>query len=93
MKNEFEKHLKEANEITEKYKENLKSKGLYINRQEYNLQILKILEEYLKQHPDFRFIQVLWALNIIDRDENNLIIDRFYEEPNITLEKIKENLK
>lgn len=52
-----------------------------IDRQKYNLEILGKLEGFLKEHPDFRFIQALWALGIIDRDENNLIIDRFYEEP------------
>ena len=59
-----------------------------INRKQYNLEILNKLQEFLQKNPDFRFIQALWALDIIDRDENNLIIDRFYEEPNITLEKV-----
>lgn len=58
-------------------------------REEYNLKILNILESFLKEHPDFRFIQALWALNIVNRNENNQIIDRFYEESNITLDKIK----
>ena len=61
-----------------------------INRQKYNLAILNKLEEFLKEHPDFRFIQALWALDIIDRDENNLIIDRFYEEPDKTLDKVNK---
>lgn len=64
-----------------------------IDRQKYNLEILNKLEEFLKKHPDFRFIQALWALNIIDRDEKNLIIDRFYEEPDKTLDKVKKSLK
>ena len=64
-----------------------------IERKKYNLAILNKLEEFLKEHPDFRFIQALWALDIIDRDENNLIIDRFYEEPNKTLDKVKKSLK
>lgn len=59
-----------------------------IERNKYNLAILGKLEEFLKGHPNFRFIQALWALDIIDRDENNLIIDRFYEEPNKTLDKV-----
>ena len=64
-----------------------------INRQKYNLEILNKLQEFLKEHPNFRFIQALWALDIIDRDENNLIIDRFYEEPNKTLEKVSKSLE
>ena len=64
-----------------------------INRQKYNLEILNKLQEFLKKHPDFRFIQALWALDIIDRDENNLIIDRFYEEPDKTLGKVSKSLE
>jgi len=58
-----------------------------INRKKYNFTILKKLEEFLKGHPDFRFIQALWALNIVDRE------DRFYEEPDKTLDKVKKSLK
>ena len=29
-----------------------------INRQKYNLEILKNLQEFLKEHPDFRFIRI-----------------------------------
>ncbi len=61
-----------------------------IDREKYNLAILNKLEEFLKGHPDFRFIQALWALDIINRDENNLIIDRFYEESNKTLDKVNK---
>ena len=64
-----------------------------INRQKYNLAVLSKLQEFLQKHPDFRFIQALWALDIVDRDENNTIIDRFYEEPNKTLEKVSKALK
>ena len=63
-----------------------------INRQKYNLAVLSKLQEFLQKHPDFRFIQALWALDIIDRDENNTILDRFYEEPNITLDKVDKSL-
>ena len=61
-----------------------------IDRQKYNLAILNKIEGFLKEHPNFCFIQALWALDIIDKDENNLIIDRFYEEPNITLDKVNK---
>ena len=27
------------------------------------------LKNFLKQHPDIRFIQSLWALNIVDKEE------------------------
>lgn len=57
----------------------------YLDRQRYNLEILEELKNFLKQHPDIRFIQSLWALNIVDKE------DRFYEEPELTLAKVKES--
>ena len=53
-------------------------------RAKYNKECLEHLAEYLEAHPELRFIQALWGLNIVDRE------DRFYEEPNVTLEKIKK---
>ena len=57
-----------------------------INRQKYNSEILNKLQDFLKEHPDFRFIQALWALNIVYRE------DRFYEEPDKTLDKVSKTL-
>lgn len=57
-----------------------------INRQEYNKKILSILTEEINKSPELRFIQILWFLNIVDNT------DRFYEEPNKTLEKINERI-
>lgn len=37
-----------------------------------------------------RFVQLLWALNIINIDNNGFIEDRFYEESDKTLEFIKK---
>lgn len=51
-------------------------------RKEDNLKILKKLESYLNKYPDIRFIQVLWSLHIVDR------LDRFYEEPSITIKRM-----
>lgn len=64
-------------------------------RQEGNKKLLKLLEEYLTNNPDIRFIQALWNLKIIDDKiiEGNghdivVPVDRFYEEPDETLERI-----
>lgn len=59
-------------------------RGKY-ERQKYNLQILEEMKKFLEKQPDMRFIQALWALNIVDKE------DRFYEEPEITLAKVKES--
>ena len=49
-----------------------------------NKKCLEKLSDFLEAHPKFRFIQALWALNIVDNE------DRFYEEPYETLEKIEK---
>jgi len=54
----------------------------WTDRDRYNKECLRLFEAYLKKCPELRFIQALWALNIVDRE------DRYYEEPDITLEKI-----
>lgn len=66
-----------------------------MNRKEENEKLLKILKDYLEANPDIRFIQALWNLGIIDRQvidasgfETSFIVDRFYEEPDKTLERI-----
>lgn len=66
-----------------------------MNRKEENKKLLKVLEDYLENNPDIRFIQALWALGIIDREvtdssgfETSFIVDRFYEESDKTLERI-----
>lgn len=56
-----------------------------MNRLDNNLKIHEIVGDYLIDHPELRYIQALWALGIISRE------DRFYEEPNETLDKIKNS--
>lgn len=49
----------------------------------YNQQIINYLLKFITNNPEMRFIQVLWALGVVDNS------DRFYEESNTTLEKVK----
>lgn len=53
------------------------------NRQEYNLKIVKRLEEYFIANPDIRFFQALWNLNIIETVSDK-IKDKYNEEPKVT---------
>lgn len=63
-------------------------------REEDNLKILQKLFFIITDEPDLRFIQALWALGIVDREEGSLEIkDRFYEEPCDTLKRIESRLK
>ena len=62
------------------------------NREFYNSLLSYIISLQLKLHPDLRFIQALWSLRIIDVSNDNIIIDRFYEEPYDTLKRIKSKV-
>lgn len=63
-----------------------------MKRKEANQKLLEILKETLENNPNLRFIQALWALNLIDvHSMGNIagdIVDRFYEESSTTLERI-----
>ncbi len=70
-------------------KENLDryyGRGKY-ERQKYNLEILEQLKQFVQGNLDQRFIQALWNLNIVDGE------DRYNEEPQITLKKVKSALE
>lgn len=58
-------------------------------RLEYNRKILEVIKDQVEAHPDYRFIQLLWALSIVDGQDN------FYEESKATydylIDAIKEN--
>lgn len=60
------------------------------DRQINNFRILSELIQYSLLHPDLRFIQILWNLKVIDRNDDLEIKDRFYEEPEETLNRLME---
>ena len=63
-------------------------------RQENNLKIFQKLFTLIMDEPDLRFMQALWALKIIDRNDDSLEIkDRFYEESEETLKRMESVTK
>ena len=58
-------------------------------RQKYNLEILKKLQDFIEKHPEYRFHQALWAAGLLTRDKDLHIIDKFYEESEVTFDKLK----
>ena len=59
------------------------------NRQPDNKLILKTLNVFLENHPDIRFGQALYILNILKQDENGNTVDIFNDEPCDILKRIK----
>ena len=71
-----------------------------MERQKYNRLILERLSKLVEKHPDLRFGQILVDCEIIQYEkevlcdgqrENLLIIDPFYEESEVTWERMLNN--
>jgi hypothetical protein len=56
-----------------------------MKRNAANQEILKLLQEFLSEHPELRFWQVIDIISEKDKD-------LFYEESTETLQKVKEKL-
>lgn len=54
-------------------------------RQKANREIIKKISEVVEKYPQQRFIQILFGLGIIRQNKDGEILDKFYEEPWITL--------
>ena len=61
-----------------------------MDRYSTNKKILDIIAKSIDENHDMCFIQILWALGIINK-KDFLIEDRFYKESEETLQKIKQN--
>ena len=65
-----------------------------MERQKYNKLILETLSKLIDKYPDLRFGQILANAEVIiyknDYDET-VPIDPFYEEPEVTWERMKNN--
>lgn len=66
-----------------------------MNRRNYNREIIGKLSELVEEYPDFRFGQILFNF-VLAYSQSELgqihIDDPFYEEPEITLERITKNI-
>lgn len=66
-----------------------------MNRRDYNREIIGKLSELVESQPDFRFGQILfnYVLNHTISDLGQIHVDDpFYEESNVTLERITKNI-
>ena len=60
-----------------------------MTRYEANKKILEILSKYIENNPEQQFIQILWNLELINIYNSELIEDRYNEESETTLNKLK----
>lgn len=58
------------------------------NRLQLNLELLRILEAYLRTYEDMRFSQALINLGLVDPGK-----DEFYVEPSELLKRVKSSLE
>lgn len=64
-----------------------KENGIQKNkRRKYNNKILKIVKDFLKENPEFKFVQCLFLLGVVTN------IDRYDEESEITYKRIINKL-
>lgn len=59
-----------------------------MTRLESNIKILKIVKQLAYEFPDMRFIQLLTVVDAIISGT-----DQFYEESDVTLERIKKRIE
>lgn len=59
-----------------------------MTRLESNIKILKIVKQLAYEFPDMRFIQLLTVVDVIISST-----DQFYEESDVTLERIKKRIE
>lgn len=65
-----------------------------MSRKLYNVAIVEKLKELVNKYPDMRFGQILVncdILQFIPSDKQLLAKDPFYEEPEITWERVKNS--
>lgn len=74
-----------------------RAKLIKMTRQENNFKILVKLHKYFTKYPDQRFIQGLFNVGIVEQIDSYDIKfgfkDSYAEEPKITLERVKKQLK
>ena len=77
-------------ELLNKKSGSMGEKNLIEQRQEANLRLLEIIQDYLEKYPSLRFGQVLVNLNILEPTDNTAVVkDPYYDEPMAMLDRIK----
>ena len=67
-----------------------------MTRKEANMEIVRLMVNYINMNPDQRFCQILQNLEILEDDGDygeKGLIDSFYEEFTTTLERVKNTLR
>lgn len=67
-------------------REEKRMKEITKRRVKANKAIMKLLQDVMDVYPDWRFQQLLMNVGVVDG------VDRFYEEPDTTLARLRENV-
>jgi hypothetical protein len=62
-----------------------------MTRKEANMEIVRLIINYINMNPDQRFTQIIQNLDIVEYDgDSNMLRDNYHEESKDTLERIKK---
>jgi hypothetical protein len=65
-----------------------------MTRKEANMEIVRLIINYINMNPDQRFTQIIQNLDIVEYDgDSNMLRDNYHEESKDTLERIKNTLR
>lgn len=65
-----------------------------MTRKEANMEIVRLIVNYINMNPDQRFTQIIQNLDIVEYDgDSNMLRDNYHEESKDTLERIKNTLR
>jgi hypothetical protein len=65
-----------------------------MTRKEANMEIVRLIVNYINMNPDQRFTQIIQNLNIVEYDgDSDMLRDNYHEESKDTLERIKNTLR
>jgi hypothetical protein len=65
-----------------------------MTRKEANMEIVRLIVNYINTNPDQRFTQIIQNLDIVEYDgDSNMLRDNYHEESKDTLERIKNTLR
>ena len=65
-----------------------------MTRKEANMEIVRLMVNYINMNPDQRFTQIIQNLNVVEYDADlDILKDNYNEESKVTLKRVKNTLR